>query len=66
MIAASDDMSAAGVMGDVKQGGEWMPLHANVLRFKDRFRRNKAQRLFVYFAESISPITVSFCPTTVK
>ena len=26
----------------------------------------KAQRLFVYFAESISPITVSSCPTTVK
>ena len=26
----------------------------------------KAQRLFVYFAESISPITVSFCPTTAK
>ena len=27
---------------------------------------SKAQRLFVYFAESISPITVSFCPTTAK
>ena len=34
--------------------------------FSNNNKISKAQRLFVYFAESISPITVSFCPTTAK